>query len=141
VGTRKEDRVDWEKFFAKWQVREEAEDSEKPEWTKVEKMEPLGIDLEKLAGRYHNVGYKGVVLEMEDGKLVADCSDRCFPFKLTFKHLTGSPFSIEMRGLWDNVVYQECKGEVRVEGGEAVAVGLGLEEDVEGGLIWFDRVE
>lgn len=140
VGVRKEDRIDWEKFFADWQVRDEAEDNEEPEWAKVDCPEPLAIALESIVGNYHNAGYKGVELELQDGKLVSDCSDRCFPFKLNFEHLTGNNFLVEMHGVWDGDVYQKCKGEIRVDSGQVVSVGVGFEEDVEGDLIWFDRV-
>ncbi|KAL1801576.1 hypothetical protein ACET3X_001918 [Alternaria dauci] len=79
IGVRKEDRIDWGTFFKTFQSMDDAEAAEKPEWTKVEIVEPLDIAVEEIAGKYYNVGYKGLVLELKEGKLVADCSDRCFP--------------------------------------------------------------
>ena len=140
IGVRKEDRVDWGVFFKNFQTMDDAEDAEKPEWTKVESVEPLGIALEKMVGGYHNIGYKGLVLEMKNGKVMADCSDRCFPYVLAFEHLTGNSFTVEMHGIWEGSLYSTIRGEIRTEGGQVMAIGVGLETDVKGGLIWFDRV-
>jgi hypothetical protein len=140
IGVRKEDRIDWGAFFKNFRAMDDAEDAEKPEWTKVESVEPLEVSLEKMAGSYHNVGYKELVLEMKDGKPVADCSDRCFPYTLTFEHLTANKFTIEMHGVWEGNLYSTIRGEIRTEDGQVKAVGVELEEDVKGGLIWFDRV-
>jgi hypothetical protein len=141
LGVREEDRLDWTAFFTTFREMDEAEDAEKPEWTNVENVEPLGISLEKMVGGYQNVGYKGLVLEMKDGKLMADCSDRCFPYTLIFEHLTGNKFVVEMHGVWEGRLYSTMRGEIRVEGESVVAVGVGLETDVKGGLIWFARVD
>jgi CubicO group peptidase (beta-lactamase class C family) len=141
LGVRDDERIDWTTFFKSFRAMDDAEDVEKPEWTKVENVDPLGIPMEKMVGSYHNVGYKGLVLEMKDGKLMADCSDRCFPYTLTFEHLTGNTFTVEMWGVWEGSLYDTIRGEIRIEGETVVAVGVGLEKDVKGSLIWFDRVD
>ncbi|CAN9162677.1 unnamed protein product [Alternaria alternata] len=140
IGVQKEDRIDWGTFFKNFQSMDDAEEAEKPEWTKVDSVEPLGIVVENIAGSYHNVGYKGLALEVKDGKLVADCSDRCFPYMLEFEHLTGNMFAVEMHGIWEGKLYSTIRGEIRTENGQVTAVGVELEPDVKGGLIWFDRV-
>ncbi|KAH3916558.1 hypothetical protein HBI56_047350 [Parastagonospora nodorum] len=139
IGVRQEDRIDWGPFFKNFQAMDDEEDAEKPEWTKVDKVEPLDIALEKIAGKYHNVGYKGLVLEMKDGKLTADCSDRCFPYIITFQHLTDNTFIAESHGVWEGALYATMRSEIRVEGGKVAAVGVEMEKDVKDGLIWFDR--
>jgi CubicO group peptidase (beta-lactamase class C family) len=141
LDVREEDRIDWTAFFTNFRVMDEAEDTEKPEWTNVENVEPLGVPVENTVGSYHNVGYKGLVLEMKNGKLMADCSDRCFPYTLIFEHLTGNKFTVEMHGVWEGRLYSTIRGEIRVENETVVAVGVGLETDVKNGLIWFDRVD
>lgn len=141
LGVREDDRVDWTAFFKNFQAMDETEDAEKPEWMNVDNILPLSISLVKLVGGYHNIGYKGLALEMKDGKLMADCSDRCFPYTLTFDHLTGNTFAVEMHGVWEGELYSTIRGEIRVEGGKVTALGVGLEPDVKGGLIWFDRVD
>ncbi|KAI4907612.1 hypothetical protein J4E90_009641 [Alternaria incomplexa] len=140
LGVRDEDRVDWSAFFKNFQAMDDAEEAEKPEWTKVKDAQPLDVSLDAIVGSYHNVGYKSLAVEMKDGMLVADCTDRCFPYMLTFAHLSGNIFAIDMHGVWDGKLYSTIRGEIRIEAGEVVAVGVGLESDVKGGLIWFDRV-
>jgi CubicO group peptidase (beta-lactamase class C family) len=142
LSVSKEERVDWSALFRKWSDADEAEDLEEtPELKKPENPEPLGTNLDELTGTYYNAGYKELVIEMKDGKPVADCTDRCFPFVLTFEHLTGSKFVVETRGTWDGSG-RKLRGEVKVESGRILAVGiLELDEDPEKRLVWFDRVE
>jgi CubicO group peptidase (beta-lactamase class C family) len=141
LGVPEDDRVDWSAFHRRWKDKEMKEDAEiKPELTRPANPEPLELPLEALTGRYHDVGYKDLVLEMKDGKLIADCDDRCFPFVLTFFHLTANKFLVENRGTMDGVV-RKWRGEVRIEGHKATSIGVEFEEDVEGGLIWFKRTE
>jgi CubicO group peptidase (beta-lactamase class C family) len=135
-----EERVDWSAFFRKWDKMGEDMDKEaKPELEKPEDPEPLGVPLEQLVGTYHDAGYKDLVLEMKEGKIVADCTDRCFPFMLTFDHLTAGKFVIERRDTWTDV-NNKVLGEARIEGGKVTSVGVKLEEDIDG-LIWFKRTE
>jgi CubicO group peptidase (beta-lactamase class C family) len=136
----KKERVDWSCFFRNLQERDdEADDEERPELAKPKHPKPLGLGLEDLVGTYHNAGYKGLALDMKDGKLMADCNDRCFPFMLTFHHQTGPKFVVEMRGVWDDYT-RKLRGEFQIEDGNAVAMGVELEPDVKGGLIWFDKM-
>jgi CubicO group peptidase (beta-lactamase class C family) len=141
LGVPKEERVDWSAFFRGWEQMAQEEDKEvKPEFEKPENSEPLGAALEEIVGTYHDAGYKDLIIGMKDGKLVADCTDRCFPFMLTFEHLTGNKFVVDRRYTWDTLK-GKLRGEVRVEQGKVTSVGVELEEDVEGGLIWFKRTE
>lgn len=141
LGVAKEERVDWSALFHKWSDQDEAEDLEETsELTRPDNPEPLGVRLEELVGTYYNAGYKDLVLEMRDGKLVADCTDRCFPFILTFEHLSGPRFATHTQGIWDGSK-RKLRGEIRVEGGKGTAVGiLELDDDDQKRLVWFDRV-
>jgi hypothetical protein len=49
-------------------------------------------------------------------------------------------FAVEMHGIWEGKLYSTIRGEIRTENGQVTAVGVELEPDVKGGLIWFDRV-
>ncbi|KAH7066745.1 beta-lactamase/transpeptidase-like protein [Paraphoma chrysanthemicola] len=139
LGVPAADRVDWAKFFREQcEIFEEAEREIDPELIKPENVEPLGLPLESVAGQYFDQGYKGIVVECKEGKLVADCTDRCFPFDLTFEHLTGRKFVIESHDVWEDE-RRKLKGEVRIEDGRVVGLGVGFEKDIEGGLIWFQR--
>jgi CubicO group peptidase (beta-lactamase class C family) len=140
LGVPKEERIDWLDFYRKWQERDNAEENENPpDLVAPEKPEPLAVRLEDIAGTYFDPGYKHIVLEIREGKLVADLDDRCFPSLLTFEHLTGNKFVIDNLDVW-GMERRKQPGEIRVDGGRVVALGVGLEEDVEGGLIWFSRV-
>lgn len=143
LGVRDEEKVDWEKVFrdrrAKY-LEAAKKDKEKPEYIVPENPEPLGVAVEGLVGKYFNKGYKEIRLEMREGKVVADCSDRCFPFVLTFGHLSGKRFVADMHDVWDDYRSKK-KAEVKVdEEGKIVAVGVEFEDDMED-LVWFERIE
>jgi CubicO group peptidase (beta-lactamase class C family) len=141
LGVPKEERVDWSAFFRGWnQMGQEEDKKVKPEFEKPENPEPLGVALEEIVGTYHDAGYKDLVIETKGTKLVADCTDRCFPFMLTFEHLTANKFVVDRRYTWDTLK-GKLRGEVRIEEGKVTSVGVELEEDVEGGLIWFKKGE
>ncbi|KAI7781331.1 beta-lactamase/transpeptidase-like protein [Diaporthe eres] len=138
-----EERVDWEKVFrdrrAKY-LESVKKEKEKPEYSVPENPEPLGVAVEGLVGRYFNKGYKEIGLEMREGKVNADCSDRCFSFVITFGHLSGNKFVADMHDVWDDYYFKK-KAEVKVnEGTKVVAVGVDFEDDMED-LIWFERIE
>lgn len=143
LGVRSEEREDWEKVYrerrAKY-VEAVRKEKEKPEYNVPEDPEPFGVAVEGLVGRYFNKGYKEIRLEMRKGKVVADCSDRCFPFVMTFEHLSGNKFVADTHEVWDAFDFKR-KAEVKVNGeGKVVAVGVDFEEDMED-LIWFERIE
>jgi hypothetical protein len=131
LGVPKEERVDWLAFFRNWYEIENADDDEDPDVLKPE---------EKLVGTYHDPWYKDLVLEIEDGALIADCNDRYFPFELTFEHLTEDKFVVTKSYVWIEHK-QKLRGRIRIEGDVVAALAVGLEEDVEGHVIWFDRVQ
>ena len=120
--------------------KEEGEMMGKEGWKRPEGAEELGVPMEAIAGRYWNEGYKGISVQMREGEVVADCTDRCFPFEITFGHLTGKKLVAEMHDLWDDYSFKK-KAEVKVDDkGRIVALGIGFEDEMKD-LIWFDRVE
>lgn len=143
LGVGEEGRVDWEEVFRERRVKYlegVRKEKEKPEYSVPEDLEPLGVAVEGLVGRYFNKGYKEIRLEMREGKVVADCSDRCFPFVITFGHLSGKRFVADMHDLWDDDYFKK-KAEVKVNSeGKVIAVGVHFEDDMED-LIWFERIE
>lgn len=143
LGVGDGERVDWEKVFSERRVKYlegVRKEKEKPEFSVPENPEPLGVAVEGLAGRYFNKGYKEIRLEVREGKVVADCSDRCFPFVITFGHLSGKKFVADIHDVWDDFDFKK-KAEVKVNGeGKVVAVGVDFEDDMED-LIWFERIE
>jgi CubicO group peptidase (beta-lactamase class C family) len=143
LGVKEEDRVDWEGVFRERRAKalERArEEKEKPEWKAPENPEPLGTAMQGLVGKHFNKGYKEIGLEMREGKVVADCSDRCFPYMLTFEHQSGNQFVADWHDVWGDD-HLNMKAEVKLDGdGKVVAVGVDFEENMEG-LIWFERIE
>jgi CubicO group peptidase (beta-lactamase class C family) len=140
LGVPREERVDWLAFFRKWYEIENADDDGDPELSLPEDPVSLRVPLEQLVGTYHNAGYKDLVLEMKDGGVMADCNDRCFPFVLTFEHLTLDNLMVTKSYVWLEYK-QKLRGRVRIEGNTVAALAVGLEEDVADHLIWFDRVQ
>lgn len=143
LGVRGEEREDWEKVFrerrAKY-VEGVRKEKEKPEYKVPESPEPFGVAIEGLVGRYFNKGYKEIRLEMKKGKVVADCSDRCFPFVMTFEHLSANKFVADTHEVWDAYDLKR-KAEVRVnEEGKVVAVGIEFVDDMED-FVWFEKIE
>lgn len=132
------DRVDWAAYTRDAKDKEDAENDDEEDFKKPEEPEPLAIALENLVGSYYHPGYKHLVLKMQNGKLVADCRDRCFPFVLTFEHLTGQKFTADLCHVWIRST-EKIGSEIRLSGGSVLAVGIAFEEDMDG-LTWFDRL-
>ncbi|KAJ4373266.1 hypothetical protein N0V83_003560 [Neocucurbitaria cava] len=141
--------VDWVAFWREWAEREKEEEraerrEEDEERFRVteggEKEGAGGLPVETLVGRYFNAGYKGLVLEEWEGKLIADGHDRSFPLLLTFTHLQGKRFVVEVEDLWAGKT-RKVGAEFRIgEGGKVEALGVEFVEEMEGYLVWFDRV-
>jgi hypothetical protein len=143
LGVREEDRIDWFTHCKKIKDKEEEEAEDPPEWEvelrKQDKVE-LGIPLEKVAGRYHDPGYKDMVIEFKDNKLVADCSDRCMGLLMDFEHISGNVFVAVERDP-EEVFTSRSKTEVAIENGVVERLGLEFESALKGKLIWFQRVD
>jgi CubicO group peptidase (beta-lactamase class C family) len=132
----KPERLDW------WKIQEESRQEEDCQLeSKLAKPgTEMSVPLLEYAGNYHNSGYHGIVIEVKDGKLMSDCTDRTFGFTLTF-HVSGDGFVAEMRDMFDGSKRNvEAKFEI---GPDRVvkALGVELEEDMKSELIWFARVE
>lgn len=137
------ERVDWSKFWREWDEKEAKakEDENDPKPQPLANSEPLGVPVELLVGNYYNAGYKGLVLEVKDGKLMADCDDRCCPFILTFTHLSGNIFVVELEDIWGGS-REKLHAEFHIGQNEEIeALGVEMAEEMEGHLIWFDRVD
>lgn len=146
LGVPEKERVDWLRFWREWEEKEgeeeEGDDEDDEDGFQCPDCpEPLGVSIQEVAGSYYNAGYKGLVLEIKEGKLVADCSDRCWPFDLTFTHLSGSRFVAGRKDSWSGEATSKLKAKVRIgKGGEVESLGVAFEPKLEGQLIWFDRV-
>ena len=102
--------------------------------------EPLTREMEGYVGRYRSAGYHDMVVEVKDGRLFVDATDRTMGFWLTLKHVGGDDrFVGEAVDFYDSSK-RKLAVKFRVEGENVEAVGMDLEEDLED-FVWFDRVE
>lgn len=138
-------RVDWEQVINDRDAKYETETSDEKEEVRqalcpgIKESEPLGLPLTAFVGKYWNVGFKGMEVQIKDGALVIDANDRSFPATLTFEHVCDdSKFTVKLTKSLD-VFTCYFKGEFMVEDGKAVKMGLHIEDALEQ-LIWFDRL-
>lgn len=102
--------------------------------------DPQTRTLEDYTGTYHNVGYHDIVVEVKDGRLFVDATDRTMGFYLSLEHFRDQTAYIA----YSEDYYDGAKGKMaavfRYEEGrqQAVRMGVDLEEDLED-FIWFDR--
>jgi len=145
LGVKEEDRIDWFKWWKDRKDKAEAEDDEDDmqEWEKeLRKQEKkvLGVPIEQIAGHYYDPGYKDLIVEWKDGKLEADCSDRCFGFLIEFEHVSEDVFVALIRDTEDLNV-SRVRAEIKIEDGGVKSLGVDFEGRLEKRLIWFQRVD
>ncbi|KAF7185972.1 Protein flp [Pseudocercospora fuligena] len=138
------ERVDWlarAKAIREKYEKEEKEDSvSKQLMPDLEEPEPLKMPLETYAGNYWNVEYQGIKIQIKDGKLFIDASDRSMGFYLTLEHLKDQTlFEGKMEDYFDGSE-GEMAAEFKFVNDNVVKLGLDMESDL-GHYIWFDKVE
>ncbi|KAI2604593.1 beta-lactamase family protein [Hypoxylon sp. NC1633] len=105
--------------------------------TAVQVKEPQTMALGAYVGRYSNPGYHSLAVQIKDGKLFVDATDRSTGFTLMFEHSSGQTrYMAHISDIFDgsdNLVRAEF---VFVDG-RAVRMGLEFEEVLED-LIWFE---
>jgi hypothetical protein len=102
---------------------------------------PLGLSapVTQYTGKYHNAGYHDLNLEIKDGKLWADCTDRCFGFILSLEHCSAYVFIAEIRDIENNT--RRVRAEFKLDADKRVsALGVAFVPEMKPELIWFDRV-
>ena len=93
-------------------------------------------------GRYRNKGYRHVDVEIKDGQLFIDATDRAFGFSLWLEHLADQTTYLARYILADELGGEELppiKAIFEVNGEIVSRLGLDLDEGLE--MIWFDRAE
>ena len=134
-----EERIDWPAYWRKCHTDEEEEEEGDPELLPPESPAPLPVPLHKLAGGYFNAGYRTLVLTHNDGRLEADCTDRCMPFTLRFNHLCENKFAAEYKDLLDRS-RRKLKTEFEIcEDGVVQGMGIALCDGMKDELIWFQK--
>lgn len=111
---------------------------------KEDDAEPQKMPLSAYTGQYWNPGYRGVTVQVREGRLFIDATDRGFPMELTFYHTSGQTrYVVRLRGgeSIGGMVEDGLTSEAQFvfENDKAVRLGLRLEEGLKE-PIWFDRV-
>lgn len=156
----KSQRVSWPKvLYEKWSEGKEYEDRDpddpavdaemrrKEEEEELEKLcpglkdlEPQTMPLEAYTGSYYHVGWKGLTVEIKDGQLFIDCTDRSYVFNLTLKHVCEqTKYLVDMREVSQGPGYT-LRAEFRFENDRAVKLGIVWDGDLDE-FIWFHRVD
>ncbi|KAK2879340.1 hypothetical protein FQN49_000973 [Arthroderma sp. PD_2] len=98
------------------------------------------MPLSAYTGQYWNEGYRGLKVEVKDGGLFIDATDRSMGFTLTFKHAFDQTKYIAHITELPDRESSPIKAEFKLEGEQAVELGLNLESSLEE-YIWFKRTE
>jgi hypothetical protein len=99
------------------------------------------LDLLDYAGTYRNTGYHDIRVEIKDGKLFADCSDRTFGFTLDFDHVSRDNCVAEMRDTYNGTRRVVGANFEVGQDGRVSSLGIELEEEMKAVLISFERVK
>lgn len=131
---------DWSSLMKKIKEAEEEEAKELREalCPGASKGERQKKPLDVYTGRYWNRGYHGMYVEIRDGHLFINATDRSNAFTLTFDHLCDQTKYIAQ--FWDYYEgdYSEIVAQFRFERGKVVKMGLQLEDEMDH-LVWFDK--
>ncbi|KAJ4158540.1 uncharacterized protein LMH87_009062 [Akanthomyces muscarius] len=165
LGVPPAERPDWEALVDALEAKHEPENDpdqceaalckkileslggEKQDEYKEEKEEakPLTTALETYAGMYEHPGYHQLLLEIKDGSLFVDASERSFGFTGIFNHIAQQrlfTLRIAESQAWGGQDMTAIKAEFVLQDGKVVRLGLALEPDMEDTgeeMIWFTR--
>ncbi|KAI0861475.1 beta-lactamase family protein [Xylaria cubensis] len=139
LGVPISERPDWSKI--KEDENQKYEDDPKQEELRRvlrEEAEPQKMPLSAYTGEYWNPGYKGVTVEVKDGKLFIDGSDRSMGFLLSFDHARGQTEYIGNCSSFFSGDSYLIEAKFMFLNDRAIKVGLQLDGEI---FIWFDRVK
>lgn len=139
--TPQEERTDWPEYWRRYQMDEEKEEERgNSELLPPDLPVSLPVHLTTLVGEYTNIGYRTLVLVYNEGRLEANCSDRCTPFKLVFTHFSGNQFIVKYEDLI-SMSTSTLKAEFDIdENGLTKGLGIPLCENMENDPIWFRKL-
>ncbi|KAI0485603.1 beta-lactamase family protein [Xylaria cf. heliscus] len=141
LGVPASERPDWRKLQDEQILRWE-KSSKRSEMERLlrEEAEPQKVPLSAYTGEYWNPGYRGMTVEVKDGKLFIDASDRSMGFHLRFDHLRSQTEYIVHYINFPSGENSLMEGEFMFQNDKVVKMGLELEPDGDE-LIWFHKVE
>lgn len=137
------ERHDWNKKEEgenrRYDSKKAAEEARQKLCPGIKDSQPHTLPLSTYTGKYFNVGYHELQVEVRDGELYVDATDRSDRPTLSFEHVCDQTKFIVHIGYGMGNVYP-FRAEFVLENGVAVRVGMHFEEDLEE-YIWFDRVD
>lgn len=102
--------------------------------------QPQMTRLDAYIGTYHNAGYHTLTIQVKDGALFIDATDRTNGFTVTFEHVCNQmKYIARRRGDWLEGGSPLVCAEFVFKGEQVSKLGIDFEEDVEG-LVWFDKI-
>lgn len=119
----------------------------KPEWQKKQEEKPKNceqppspqeISLGAYVGRYWNAGYRAMEVQIKDGQLFIDATDRSMGFTMTFKHVKDQTKYIAYLKDDIELTVDPVDAEFVFEDRKVVKMGLDLEPTIKE-MIWFRR--
>ncbi|KAI7195425.1 beta-lactamase/transpeptidase-like protein [Hortaea werneckii] len=101
-------------------------------------VQPQTLPLESYTGTYNNAGYHDLTVEIRDGRLFVDATDRSMGFTLTFDHVCDNAKYVAHLSDFQTGGDDPLAADFKLENARAVSLGLHLEPDLIQ-YIWFDR--
>ncbi|KAI0512874.1 beta-lactamase family protein [Xylaria bambusicola] len=141
LGVPSPERMDWNKVLEERNAKYE-NDPKEEELRRVlrEDAEAQKMPLSIYTGTYWNPGYKGMTVEIKDGKLYIDASDRSIGFFIVLDHVRGETEYLGHVSNWlSRSEYDLWPARFLFHNDKPVKFGLELEKEAE--MIWFDRIE
>jgi hypothetical protein len=133
-------KTDWRQ----WEKDQTQNDEEEDIWpdltSALDAKVPLAQPIDNFGGTYFNKGYKRLIVECKEGRLIADATDRTWRFMLSFEHVSGERFVAEMYDI-DTKLRVKKAAEFKLGTDSRVtSLGIAFEKELKGKMIWFDRV-
>lgn len=118
---------------------EEVEAERQKLYPGIKEPEPQKMPLSAYTGEFWNPGWRGIEVQIEQGQLFVDCSDRSYVFTIKLQHVCEQTKYVAVMREVVGGVGTAVRAEFRFEGGVAVRLGIAFEEELDD-YIWFDRV-
>lgn len=140
LGVPKDERVDWDAYFveAKKKYEEGKESVAKLFCPELGELQPLQTPLGQYVGTYWNLGYREMVVEIREGKLFIDASDRSMGFYVTLEHVCDENKFIGHLEDRDDGTEEDVPVQFKCENGRIVCLGMKDEQTFDE-YVWYDR--
>ncbi|KAH8883233.1 beta-lactamase/transpeptidase-like protein [Thozetella sp. PMI_491] len=137
-------KPDWDKVFKDYSAAMEGDEDNVAELREqlspgLKEDEPQKMPLEAYTGEYWNPGYHGMKVEIREGKLFIDATDRSFGSTITFDHVCEQTKYIAHVSDFFEGGDMPFRAEFKFDNDRTTKMGLHLEDALEE-YIWFDRV-